>query len=77
MGNSEDAVAAAAKKAPVEVPPARLPKAPEPAAPYFSLEALMSVSSRGFWSAPARCARRRLRSLRCSCTASPLSPLSL
>ena len=31
MGNSEDAVAAAAKKAPVEVPPARLPKAPEPA----------------------------------------------
>mgnify|MGYP002720439808 FL=1 len=27
MGNSEDAVAAAAKKAPVEVPPARLPKA--------------------------------------------------
>lgn len=31
MGNSEDAVAAAAKKAPVEVPQARLPKAPEPA----------------------------------------------
>ena len=31
MGNSEDAVAAAAKKAPVEVPPTRLPKAPEPA----------------------------------------------
>ena len=31
MGNSEDAVAAAAKKAPVEVPPVRLPKAPEPA----------------------------------------------
>ena len=30
MGNSEDAVAAAAKKAPVEVPQARLPKAPEP-----------------------------------------------
>lgn len=31
MGNSEDAVAAAAKKAPVEVPQARLPKAPAPA----------------------------------------------
>lgn len=31
MGNSEDAVAAAAKKAPVEVPQARLLKAPEPA----------------------------------------------
>lgn len=31
MGNSEDAVAAAAKKAPVVVPQARLPKAPEPA----------------------------------------------
>lgn len=31
MGNSEDAVAAAAKKAPVEVPQARLPKAPVPA----------------------------------------------
>lgn len=28
MGNSEDAVAVAAKKAPVEVPPTRLPKAP-------------------------------------------------
>lgn len=39
MGNSEDAVAAAAKKAPVEVPPARLPKAPEPApAPLTSSE---------------------------------------
>lgn len=39
MGNSEDAVAAAAKKAPVEVPPARLPKAPEPApAPITSSE---------------------------------------
>lgn len=39
MGNSEDAVAAAAKKAPVEVPPARLPKAPEPApAPLISSE---------------------------------------
>ncbi len=39
MGNSEDAVAAAAKKAPVEVPPARLPKAPEPApAPITSAE---------------------------------------
>ena len=39
MGNSEDAVAAAAKKAPVEVPPARLPKAPEPApAPLNSSE---------------------------------------
>lgn len=39
MGNSEDAVAAAAKKAPVEVPPARLPKAPEPApAPFTSSE---------------------------------------
>lgn len=39
MGNSEDAVAAAAKKAPVEVPPARLPKAPEPApAPLASSE---------------------------------------
>ena len=38
-GNSEDAVAAAAKKAPVEVPPARLPKAPEPApAPLTSSE---------------------------------------
>ena len=71
MGNSEDAVAAAAKKAPVEVPPARLPKAPEPHRhPLLPLRALMSVSSRSFWSAPARCARRRLRSLRCSCTAS-------
>lgn len=39
MGNSEDAVAAAAKKAPVEVPPARPPKAPEPApAPLTSSE---------------------------------------
>ena len=39
MGNSEDAVAAAAKKAPVEVPQARLPKAPEPApAPLASSE---------------------------------------
>lgn len=39
MGNSEDAVAAAAKKAPVEVPPARLPKAPDPApAPLTSSE---------------------------------------
>ncbi|WP_210401042.1 MULTISPECIES: septation protein SepH [Rothia] len=39
MGNSEDAVAAAAKKAPVEVPPARLPKAPEPVpAPLTSSE---------------------------------------
>lgn len=39
MGNSEDAVAAAAKKAPVEVPPARLPKSPEPApAPLTSSE---------------------------------------
>ena len=39
MGNSEDAVAAAAKKAPVEVPPARLPKSPEPApAPLTSTE---------------------------------------
>ena len=39
MGNSEDAVAAAAKKAPVEVPPTRLPKAPEPApAPLTSSE---------------------------------------
>ena len=39
MGNSEDVVAAAAKKAPVEVPPARLPKAPEPApAPLTSSE---------------------------------------
>ena len=39
MGNSEDAVAVAAKKAPVEVPPARLPKAPEPApAPLTSSE---------------------------------------
>ncbi|WP_314417147.1 septation protein SepH [Rothia mucilaginosa] len=39
MGNSEDAVAAAAKKAPVEVPPAHLPKAPEPApAPLTSSE---------------------------------------
>lgn len=39
MGNSEDAAAAAAKKAPVEVPPARLPKAPEPApAPLTSSE---------------------------------------
>lgn len=39
MGNSEDAVAAAAKKAPVEVPPARLPKAPEPTpAPLTSSE---------------------------------------
>lgn len=39
MGNSEDAVAAAAKKAPVEVTPARLPKAPEPApAPLTSSE---------------------------------------
>lgn len=39
MGNSEDAVAAAAKKAPVEVPPVRLPKAPEPApAPLTSSE---------------------------------------
>ena len=39
MGNSEDAVAAAAKKAPVELPPARLPKAPEPApAPLTSSE---------------------------------------
>ena len=39
MGNSEDAVAAAAKKAPVEVPQARLPKAPEPApAPLTSSE---------------------------------------
>lgn len=39
MGNSEDAVAAAAKKAPVEVPPARLPKVPEPApAPLTSSE---------------------------------------
>lgn len=39
MGNSEDAVAAAAKKAPVEVPPARLPKASEPApAPLTSSE---------------------------------------
>ena len=39
MGNSEDAVAAAAKKAPLEVPPARLPKAPEPApAPLTSSE---------------------------------------
>ena len=39
MGNSEDAVAAAAKKAPVEVPPASLPKAPEPApAPLTSSE---------------------------------------
>lgn len=39
MGNSEDAVAAAAKKAPVEVPPARLPKALEPApAPLTSSE---------------------------------------
>ena len=39
MGNSEDAVAAAAKKAPVEVPQARLPKAPEPApAPMASSE---------------------------------------
>ena len=39
MGNSEDAVAAAAKKAPVEVPPARLPEAPEPApAPLTSSE---------------------------------------
>ena len=39
MGNSEDAVAAAAKKAPVEVPPARLPKAPELApAPLTSSE---------------------------------------
>ena len=39
MGNSEDAVAAAAKKAPVEVPPARLPKAPKPApAPLTSSE---------------------------------------
>ena len=39
MGNSEDAVAAAAKKAPVEGPPARLPKAPEPApAPLTSSE---------------------------------------
>ena len=39
MGNSEDAVAAAAKKAPVEAPPARLPKAPEPApAPLTSSE---------------------------------------
>ena len=39
MGNSEDAVAAAAKTAPVEVPPARLPKAPEPApAPLTSSE---------------------------------------
>ena len=39
MGNSEDAVAAAAKKAPVEVPPTRLPKAPEPApAPITSSE---------------------------------------
>ena len=39
MGNSEDAVAAAAKKAPVEVPPARPPKAPDPApAPLTSSE---------------------------------------
>ena len=39
MGNSEDAVAAAAKKAPVEVPQDRLPKAPEPApAPLASSE---------------------------------------
>jgi len=39
MGNSKDAVAAAAKKAPVEVPQARLPKAPEPApAPLASSE---------------------------------------
>ena len=39
MGNSEDAVAAAAKKAPVEVPQARLPKSPEPApAPLTSSE---------------------------------------
>lgn len=39
MGNSEDAVAAAAKKAPVEVPQARLPKAPEPVpAPLASSE---------------------------------------
>ena len=39
MGNSEDAAAAAAKKAPVEVPPARLPKSPEPApAPLTSSE---------------------------------------
>ena len=39
MGNSEDAVAAAAKQAPVEVPPTRLPKAPEPApAPLTSSE---------------------------------------
>ena len=39
MGNSEDAVAAAAKKAPVEVPPARLPKEPAPApAPLTSSE---------------------------------------
>ena len=39
MGNSEDAVAAAAKKAPVEVPQTRLPKAPEPApAPLASSE---------------------------------------
>lgn len=39
MGNSEDAVAAAAKKAPVEVPQARLPKAPGPApAPLASSE---------------------------------------
>lgn len=39
MGNSEDAVAAAAKKAPMEVPQARLPKAPEPApAPLASSE---------------------------------------
>lgn len=39
MGNSEDAVAAAAKKAPVEVPQARLPKAPEPApVPVLSSE---------------------------------------
>lgn len=39
MGNSEDAVAAAAKKAPVEVPQARLPKALEPVpAPLASSE---------------------------------------
>lgn len=39
MGNSEDAVAAAAKKAPVEVPQARLLKAPEPApVPVLSSE---------------------------------------
>ena len=40
--------------------------------PLRPLRALMSVSSRSFWSAPARCARRRLRSPRCSCIASLL-----